>query len=103
VSADERIDVRKYDAAARALGVGTPEQFQQAVTASGLSMSTVRKIWDGTISRPAVVLLKRLRRPRRCPICGSLCRDWPCVSCEMHRRREDHADAPLRFVSATDK
>jgi hypothetical protein len=101
VSTDDRIDVRKYDAAARALGSGTPDHFEEAVAQSGLSLSTVQKIWDGTISRPPVVVLERLRQPRRCPVCGSLCRDWPCVTCEMRRRRKQHTGSPLRFIYAT--
>ncbi len=98
MSSDERIDVRKYDAAVRALGRGGAENIEQAAAESGLATATVQKIWDGTISRPPVVVLQRLRKPRRCPACGSRCRDWPCVSCEMRRRRQRNPQVPLRFI-----
>jgi len=94
------IDVRRYDAVVDLLlqdpGLGFPEVARR----SGVSEHTVRKIWDGEISRPPAVVLERLAKPRRCGDCGALCSEWPCVLCSIHRRNTPTGatSVPTRFV-----
>ena len=80
------IDVRRYDAVVDLLHENPGISFPEAARRAGVSEPTVRKIWEGNISRPPVVVLERLPKPRRCCECGALCVDWPCVLCEMKRR-----------------
>lgn len=96
----QQIDVRRYDAVVDVLLRNPGISFHDAARQAGVSVHTVRRIWDGTISRPPAVVLERLAEPRRCSQCGALCSDWPCVLCEMRRRHESNApDQPaLRFV-----
>jgi len=94
------INVFNYDAAVRNLTENPGISFDDAASICGLSPNTIRKVWNGTISRPTVVVVQRLSVPRRFPQCGVLCCDWPCVRCEMQRRREnaqDEADLDVRF------
>lgn len=86
MSAPDSIDVRRYDRVVTALVDHADWSLRRVARHTGVPELTVRKIWDGTISRPAVVVVERLRQPRRCGACGILCAEWPCISCEMRRR-----------------
>lgn len=94
------IDVRRYDAVVEVLVENPGISFPEAAQRAGVSEPTVRKIWEGAISRPPIVVLERLPRPRRCTECGALCVDWPCVLCEMNRRTRHRRpqDSTARFV-----
>ncbi len=94
------IDVRRYDAIARLLLESPDLGFLEVARRSGVSESTVRKIWEGTISRPQAVVLERLAKPRRCRDCGALCCEWPCVLCSIERRKAPAGmkQHPTRFV-----
>jgi hypothetical protein len=80
------IDVRRYDAVVHAIGESPNADFQLIAEQCGVAASTVEKIWDGRISRPPVVVVERLEKPRRCPDCGARCVEWPCILCEIRRR-----------------
>ena len=80
------IDVRRYDAVVKLLMKNPRIGFAEAARRCKVSETTVRKIWDGRISRPPVVVLERLESPRRCEECGALCLEWPCILCEIKRR-----------------
>ncbi len=94
------IDVRRYDDVVEILLQNPGISFPEAARRTGVSEPTVRKIWEGDISRPPVVVLQRLPKPRRCPQCGAMCVDWPCVLCEMKRRAPEGnlRSATTRFV-----
>ena len=94
------IDVRRYDTVVEVLLQNPGISFPDAAQRAGVSEPTVRKIWEGAISRPPIVVLERLATPRRCHDCGALCRDWPCVLCEMNRRSptEKKQNDLTRFV-----
>jgi hypothetical protein len=94
------IDVRRYDEVVKLLVHEPDLSFEEVASRVKVSPSTVRKIWEGSISRAPAIVIERLATPRRCPECGTLCRDWPCILCEMQRRREGRSatDAELRFV-----
>ena len=83
----QQIDVRRYDTVVETLLNHPGLSFPEVALRSGVAESTVRKIWDGDISRPPAVVLERLSRPRRCKDCGALCSEWPCVLCTMLRRK----------------
>ncbi len=94
------IDVRRYDSVVSLL-LSDPElSFVEVADRTGVSAATVRKIWEGGISRPPAIVLERLATPRRCPDCGSLCSEWPCVLCTMRRRATPPGveRRPVRFV-----
>lgn len=91
------ISVVKYDAVIRLLCDQTQLTHSQIAQQCKVALATVERIWDGSISRPSVVVLDRLASPRRCPECGALCRDWPCVYCEMGRRRRNGPASETRF------
>jgi transcriptional regulator with XRE-family HTH domain len=91
------IDVRRYDTVVEILVQNPGIGFAEAAQRAGVSESTVRKIWEGTISRPPIIVLERLEKPRRCLECGALCSDWPCVLCEIKRRAP--RDASRRDVA----
>jgi hypothetical protein len=80
------ISVLKYDAVAKVLVEEPGLSHEEVARRCGVSRSTVQRIWEGSIHRPPVIVLERLPSPRRCPDCGGLCSDWPCVLCEMRRR-----------------
>ena len=84
------IDVRRYDAVVDVLVENPGISFGEAARLAGVSEPTVRRIWEGSITRPPIVVLERLEAPRRCQECGALCRDWPCVLCEIKRRSPPH-------------
>ncbi len=86
MAATNPIDVRRYDSVVRIFLEQPGVEFDQVAEQTGVAEHTVRKIWDGTISRPPVILLDRLSQPKRCPECGALCQDWPCVLCTMQER-----------------
>ncbi|NLX54746.1 MAG: hypothetical protein GXY58_06505 [Planctomycetaceae bacterium] len=94
------IDVRRYDAVVRLLLQDPSLDFPEVARRSGVSEHTVRKIWEGEISRPPTVVLERLAKPRRCGDCGALCCEWPCVICSIRRRNTPARSAPqpTRFV-----
>lgn len=94
------IDVRRYDAIVELLTRHPETSFPEVARQLGVSASTVQKIWDGSISRPPIVVLERLAKPRRCRECGALCVEWPCVLCEMQRRGGNPGSPrrPMRFV-----
>jgi hypothetical protein len=72
--------------------------FHEAARLGGVSETTVRRIWEGSLPRPPVIVLDRLSKPKRCAECGALCAEWPCVFCSMRRRRRQAAvakDLPL--------
>ena len=94
------IDVRRYDAVVAVLTRNPELSFPEVARRSGVSVSTVEKIWNGAISRPPIVVLERLAKPRRCGECGALCAEWPCVLCEMKRRGGPRGlgSSPMRFV-----
>jgi hypothetical protein len=94
------IDVRRYDAVAKLLLDHPDLDFPEVARRTGVSESTVRKIWDGAISRPPAIVLERLAKPRRCRDCGALCSEWPCVLCSMRRRSSPSSvdQPPMRFV-----
>jgi hypothetical protein len=99
--AQDPIDVRRYDAVVSLLTENPGIDFEEAAQQTGVAPATIKKIWEGTISRPSVVVLDRLRTRRRCPDCGVLCREWPCISCEMRRRKSLTRPGRLRFVYRT--
>jgi hypothetical protein len=72
--------------------------FEHVAQQTGVAEHTVRKIWEGQISRPPVVLLDRLSNPRRCPKCGALCQDWPCVLCTIQERKLPKMPRHTRFM-----
>ena len=94
------IDVRRYDTVVEVLQNNPGISFPEVAERAGVSEPTVRKIWEGAISRPPVVVLERLPQPRRCGECGALCSDWPCVLCEIKRREPEGRNrlSPTRFV-----
>jgi len=94
------IDVRRYDAVVELLTNNPDLGFADVARQSGVSEHTVRKIWEGTISRPRAVVLERLTKPRRCRDCGALCSEWPCVLCSIQRRSAPVGTRqyPTRFV-----
>jgi len=94
------IDVRRYDAIVRLLVDEPATTFEEIAERVGVSPGTVRKIWDGSISRAPAIIIERLTAPRRCAECGTLCRDWPCILCEMQRRKAGRlaTSGELRFV-----
>ncbi len=94
------IDVRRYDKVVAAFSENQGVSIEQVAALTGISARTVRRIYEGSIARPRVVLLERLSQPRRCGECGARCRDWPCIFCEMRRRKDEVAasDEPLKFV-----
>jgi len=99
------IDVRRYDTVVDVLVKNPGISFPEVARRAGVSEPTVRKIWEGAISRPPVVVLERLPSPRRCGDCGALCSDWPCVLCEIKRREEAPREHPrtTRFVYKSQK
>lgn len=94
------IDVRRYDRVVDILTNNPGISFPEAARRSGVTEPTVRKIWEGAISRPPIVVLDRLSKPKRCGECGALCSDWPCVLCEINRRGEGNPgeSPPMGFV-----
>jgi hypothetical protein len=96
----QQIDVRRYDAVVELLLHRPRLSFDEVARRASVAESTVRRIWDGDISRPAAIILERLIAPRRCGECGALCVDWPCVTCSIQRRKAltGKVHAPLRFV-----
>jgi hypothetical protein len=99
------IDVRRYDEVVEVLTNSPRVSFAEAARRCGVSVGMVRKIWDGRVARPPVVVLDRLESPRRCSDCGALCVEWPCVLCEIERRngtlRGKQAKRPIRFKYRT--
>ena len=92
------ISVVKYDAVVRVIREQPELSHEEVASFCKVATSTVKRIWDGSISRPPIVVLDRLRTSRRCPQCGALCNDWPCVTCEIQRRRASGAEVePPRF------
>jgi hypothetical protein len=88
----------KYDAVVRLLTDEPELSHSEVARRCEVGTSTVARIWTGAISRPSVVVLDRLSSPQRCPECGALCRDWPCIFCEMGRHQQDcPGDVALRF------
>lgn len=97
-SKQDEISVLRYDAIAQVLRSEPELSHEEVASRCRVAASTVERIRDGSISRPAVVVLERLAQPRRCPQCGALCKDWPCIFCEMRRRRAGGQQAePPRF------
>ena len=94
------IDVRRYDTVVDVLLNNPGLDFPEVARCSGVSELMVRKIWEGDISRPPVVVLERLMKPRRCGSCGALCCEWPCVLCSIRDRRPaaQATRTPTRFV-----
>ena len=92
-SEPDRISVVKYDAVTRLLSEEPQLSHPQIAKQCGVAASTVERIWNGTIARPPVVVIERLAQPRRCPGCGALCKEWPCILCEMGRRRRSDGSA----------
>ena len=80
------INVLRYDRVVEALTDDPNASLEDVSRRTGVALSTIRKIWDGTITRPPTIVLDRLKVPRRCPECRSLCTAWPCILCEMERR-----------------
>ena len=80
------INVLRYDKVVKALTDDPDASLEDVSRRTGVALSTIRKIWDGTITRPPTIVLDRLKVPRRCPECRSLCTAWPCILCEMERR-----------------
>jgi hypothetical protein len=99
------IDVRRYDAVVEQLRQNQGANFEDVALRCKVAVSTVKKIWDGRISRPPVVVIERLSAPRRCPQCGARCLEWPCILCEMKRRTSAEGgqltSRPLRFKYKT--
>jgi len=87
VAQGDPIDIARYDRVVSVLVDHSDWSLHRIAQYTGVPERIVRKIWDGTISRPAVVVLARLRQPRRCGECGALCTEWPCILCEMRRRK----------------
>ncbi|MHB0959771.1 MAG: helix-turn-helix domain-containing protein [Pirellulaceae bacterium] len=96
----QQIDVLRYDAVVEILRDHPGLSFPEVARRSGVAESTVRRIWNGDISRPPAVVLERLTKPRRCKDCGALCSEWPCVLCSMRQRKAPVgvAPRPTRFV-----
>jgi hypothetical protein len=96
----QQIDVRRYDVVVELLSRRPQLSFDEVADRANVATSTVRRIWEGDISRPAAIVLERLMKPRRCGECGALCVDWPCVTCSIHRRKSaaGFGPSPLRFV-----
>jgi hypothetical protein len=93
------INVLRYDAVVKALTEHPEWDFDEVARRTGVSAATVRKIYDGAITRPPVVVLERLKKPKRCPECRSLCSDWPCIVCELDRRQtEGRSEDNISFV-----
>ena len=92
------IHVLHYDKVVKALTQKPNVSLEEVSQRTGLALATVRKIWDGTITRPSTVVLDRLRTPRRCPECGSRCSAWPCIVCEMERRRRENKEGTASFI-----
>ena len=99
------IDVRRYDEVVKMLTENPQLGFDETAQRCNVSETTVRKIWDGRISRPPVVVLERLESPRRCEECGALCLEWPCILCEIKRRNGTLSGTagrrPIRFKYRT--
>jgi hypothetical protein len=96
----QQIDVRRYDAVVELLSHRPQLSFDEVARRASVAEVTVRRIWEGDISRPAAIVLERLHTPKRCSDCGALCVDWPCVTCSIHRRKAATGSSrgPLRFV-----
>jgi hypothetical protein len=98
----EAISVLKYDAVVELCTREPLLSEEEIAKRCGVPAWKVERIIEGSITRPPVVLLDRLSTPRRCPDCGGLCREWPCVFCEMGRRRQSTSGAPMpRFQGRT--
>ena len=98
MAASNPIDVRRYDAVVQAFLNQPGVEFEEVAKQTGVASHTVRKIWEGKISRPPVILLDRLTHPRRCPNCGALCQDWPCVLCTIQERKLPSNPRHTRFM-----
>ena len=88
------ISASKYAAVAQLLRDEPGLSPEDVAAHCGVSVTTVKRIWTGAISRPIVILLDRVHPPRRCSNCGSLCSAWPCITCELQRRQSDGMVAP---------
>jgi recombinational DNA repair protein RecR len=99
-AAPQQIDVRRYDTVVEILRKHPGLSFPEVALRSGVAEITVRRIWEGDISRPPTVVLERLTKPRRCKDCGALCSEWPCVLCTMRQRKSPAGVDPrtTRFV-----
>ena len=95
---NNEINVRRYDKVVKAFSEDPKASHELVSKRTGVPLSTVEKIWDGTIARPPIVLLDRLRSPRRCPECGTLCSAWPCIVCELERRAQARTASGVSFV-----
>ena len=95
---NSEINVLRYDKVVKAFTDDTSASPEVVSKRTGVALSTVVKIWDGTISRPPTVVLDRLRVPRRCPECRNMCSSWPCIPCEMSRRRDTKNRPSVEFI-----
>jgi len=93
------INVLRYDKVVKALTDDPTASLESVSRRTGVALSTIRKIWEGKITRPRTIVLDRLKVPRRCPDCRGLCTDWPCIRCEMERRSAAaRSEAGVNFV-----
>ncbi len=95
---NSEIHVLRYDKVVKALSQKPTASLEDISQRTGVALGTIRKIWEGTITRPPTVVLDRLKTPRRCPECRSLCTAWPCIQCEMKRRPPTGDQPGVNFI-----
>lgn len=94
---NDLVDARNFDRVMTVLQADSRLSHQEVAKIVGLSPRTVKGIATGKIKRPNVVVVERLATTRRCPNCGHLCTEWPCILCEM--AKQDPGKPPVRFAN----
>jgi hypothetical protein len=102
------INVTTYDRVAKLLIANPKKSHVEIAQRAKVSLRTVVKVWDGTISRPTAIVSHRLTQPQRCPQCGARCIAWPCMTCEMVYKTESlkrlrRASAPTNSMPSDHK
>jgi hypothetical protein len=94
---NDLVDARNFDRVVAVLQADPRLSHKEVAKVVGLSARTVKGIASGKIKRPNVVVLERLNTTRRCPNCGHLCTEWPCILCEM--AKQVPGKKPVRFAN----
>ena len=69
-------------------------KYRAIVKRLGVSLGTVSNIRQLPTIRPRhfIPKIKRLKKARRCPMCGELLKEWPCLLCYPEARNYDEPE-----------